>query len=78
MFKDSIQSLRKEELDCLLCITPLREMSEQVRQAILSKYEHGYSTSQLEVLTGTTRQAIRNAEKQLLFKHKEIMKAYVK
>lgn len=77
-FAESIQSLRKDELELLLSFMSMREISQKVRDALWLIFNHGWNLTLAAGRAGVSYRHVSNAEKKLLSMHKEIMKLYGK
>lgn len=75
-FNETVQALRKEEIDLLLSLLSQREISEKTRAAIMARYEHGYSLALAGAFGGVSRQYVAKAEKKLMEMHEKIMAVY--
>lgn len=77
-FSQSIQALRKEEVELLMSFISKRDMSEKVRNALWLIFEHGYSRSFASRRADVSYRHVSNAEKKLLKMHHGIMNLYGK
>lgn len=73
---DSIQALRPDEIELIFSIISFRDLSQKIRNALMMRYEHGYSLQATAVAANVSRRHISNGEKRVLDIHKKIMAHY--